>query len=58
MRKSVTPPITVPNHDGLLNVPPALMPKRSGRAINMLTLTKENKLQAKLLMSQQRLIKH
>jgi hypothetical protein len=28
MRKTVQPSITVPNHDGLLNVPPALMPKR------------------------------
>lgn len=39
-RRSVQAPLTVANNDGLLTVPLALLPKRPGKALNMLTLSK------------------
>lgn len=50
--------IYVHNRDGLLDIPPALMPARNtGRNLTMAVLSPEAKLQAKLVLNQQRIDK-
>ncbi len=54
LRKVVAPQLTVRNDDGLLDVPPALRDKHSKRSLRMATLSKEDKLQAQLVVMQNR----
>lgn len=44
--------IYVHNDDGLLDVPKALIPKKKGRAIQMVTLSKADKLKAKIVLAE------
>ena len=47
--------VLVQNDDGLLDIPLALILKKQGRTINMVTLTKEDKLKAKLMLVEKRM---
>ena len=47
----------VSNHDGLLNVPEALIPKHHGRTIKMVTLTAADKLKAKIAIAEEKAAK-
>ncbi len=46
--------ILVNNDDGLLDVPEALIPKKKGRTIKMVTLTPADKLKAKIALAEER----
>jgi hypothetical protein len=46
--------IMVNNDDGLLDVPEALIPKKHGRTIKMVTLTAADKLKAKIMLAEER----
>ncbi len=46
--------LMVNNDDGLLDVPEALIPKKHGRTIKMVTLTAADKLKAKILLAEER----
>ncbi len=54
IRKDVPQQVLVRNDDGLLDVPPALRDKHQKRSLRMATLSKEDKLQAQLMLLQQR----
>ena len=55
MRRVEEDTIMVHNDDGLLDVPAALMPNKKGRYLNLVMLSKEDKLKAKLMMAEQRM---
>ena len=44
----------VDNSDGLLDVPDALIPKKHGRMIKMVTLTEAEKIKAKIMLAEER----
>ena len=46
--------IMVNNDDGLLDVPDALVPKKHGRSIKMVTLSAADKIKAKLVIAEQK----
>ena len=46
--------VLVHNDDGILDIPPALMPKKQGRTLNMVMINKEDKLKAKLMLGDKR----
>ena len=54
IRKQVPQVLQVYNNDGLLDVPEALMEKGKKRSLRMITLSKEDKLKAQLLIMQER----
>ena len=54
LRKVVPAQVLVRNDDGLLDVPLALLDKKGKRALRMATLDKTSKLEAKLMMVQNR----
>ena len=54
LRKVVPAQVLVRNDDGLLDVPLALLDKRGKRALRMATLDKASKLEAKLMLIQNR----
>ena len=61
MLKNPPEQIMVHNNDGLLNVPDklaALYNKKGTRCIQMVTLTKEEKIRAKMALSQQKMDQH
>ena len=60
LRRVVANQVMVHNNDGLLNIPEALMAKhgkggKNQKYLKMVTLTKEEKIQAKLALGQQRM---
>jgi len=54
IRKQVPQVLQVHNNDGLLDVPEALMEKGKKRSLRKITLSKEDKLKAQLLIMQER----
>lgn len=46
--------IMVNNDDGLLDVPEALIPKKHGRIVKMVTLTAADKIKAKIALAEER----
>jgi hypothetical protein len=54
LRKVVPQQLLINNHDGLLDVPAALRDKNMKRSLKMVTLTKEQRLQAELVLLQDR----
>jgi hypothetical protein len=47
----------VSNHDGLLDIPEALIPMKHGRTIKMVTLTAADKLKAKIVLAEEKAAK-
>jgi len=50
VRRAAPTMIMVRNDDGLLNVPEALRDRKNKRTLRMVTLTKEDKLKAQLVL--------
>jgi len=46
LRRDAVPPLRVHNNDGVLDVPEALRDKTKKRALRMITLTKEDRIEA------------
>ena len=54
VRKTAPQVLRVHNNDGLLNVPEALRDKAKKRSLRMITLSKEDRLRAQLMVMQER----